>query len=160
MRKLLCGVLLLAVPCVAMAANPSGISKKAQDAKFDEMFSMVDTNKSGKISKDEAKQRASDLFENFEALDANHDGGLTKSEIKQAIAAAEKRRRDFSQNLEKADTDKNGKLSREESKALPNLHANFDAIDSNHDEQLVMKEIAEYVRANADNSAAVAATAK
>jgi len=159
MRKLIWGVLLFAVPCVAMAANQSGVSKKAQDAKFNEMFSAVDTNKTGKISKDEAKQRASDLYENFDVLDANHDGGLTKSEIKQAIATAEKRRREFSQSLEKADTDKNGKLSREEAKALPNLSANFDAIDSNHDDVLVIKEIADYVRANA-NSASVSSSAK
>lgn len=160
MNKWIVSVLLVAAPCIAMAANSSDGSKKVQDAKFDEMFSVIDTNNTGKISKDEAKLRARDLFENFDALDANHDGGLTKSEIKQANAAAEKARRNFLKNLEKADTDKSGKLSREETKALPNLHANFDAIDGNHDEQLVIKEIAQYVRANVNNSASVAATAK
>jgi len=49
--------------------------------------------------------------------------------------------------LSSADKDKNGKLSREEAQTLPNLSANFDAIDSNHDGQLVIKEIADFIRA-------------
>ena len=149
MRKWIFGVLLAGLPCVAMAANAAVDSKKEQEARFDEVFKAVDADHSGKISKAEALAKAPDLAENFDAFDANHDGGLTKSEIKKANATADKKRREFSQNLEKADTDKNGKLSRDEAKTLPNLSANFDAIDSNHDDQLVIKEIADYVRANA-----------
>ena len=152
MGKWILGILLVAVPCFAMAADQPG--KKEQDARFDQTFRSLDTNNSGKISKAEAELKAPALAENFDQIDANHDGGLSKKEIKDAFAAAEKRRREFGQNLEAADKDKNGKLSRDEAKALPNISANFDAIDSNHDGQLVIKEIADYVRTMAKTAPA------
>lgn len=148
MGKWILGILFVAVPCLAMAADQLG--KKEQDARFDQIFRGLDANNSGKISRAEAELKAPALVENFDQIDANHDGGLTKKEIKDAFAAAEKRRREFGQNLEAADKDKNGKLTRDEAKALPNISANFDAIDSNHDGQLVIKEIADYVRAMAN----------
>ncbi|MDD2721444.1 MAG: EF-hand domain-containing protein [Gallionella sp.] len=158
MRKLMLGVMFVVLPAVALAAdNPPNGGKKEQDARFDQMFRAVDADNSGKISREEAKQKSPDLYEGFDHIDANKDGGLTKAEIKKALAAADKRRREFLQSLEKADKDKNGMLSREEAKALPNMSANFDAIDSNHDEQLVLKEIADFMRANAAAAAAPAA---
>lgn len=147
MSKWVLGILF--VPCFACAAGqPAG--QKEQNARFDQVFRALDTNRSGKLSKPEVESKAPALSENFDQIDANHDGGLTKSEIKQAIALSSKRQREFSQHLEMADKDKNGKLSRVETKALPNMSEHFDEIDSNHDGELVMKEIADYVRANAN----------
>ncbi len=156
MNKWIWGVLLVAMPCVAGAEDQSGGNRKEQDARFNQVFHNLDTNKTGKISREEAELKAPAIAENFDQIDVNHDGGLTKKEIRDAFAAADKRRREFSQHLEAADKDKNGKLSRDEAKALPNMGANFDEIDSNHDEQLVIKEIADYVRAkgNADTASA------
>lgn len=153
MRRLILGVMTVALPAVALAGDPPHNGKKEQDARFEQMFRAVDADNSGKISKEEARQKSPDLLEGFDHIDANKDGGLTRAEIKQALAAADKRRREFSQSLENADKDKNGMLSREEAKALPNLSANFEAIDSNHDGQLVIKEIADFVRANAEAAA-------
>lgn len=147
MRKWIAGVLLVALPCMAVAADQPGSSKKEQDARLDQVFRGLDTDKSGTISRAEAELKAPAIAENFDQFDTNHDGMLTKKEIKEAFAAADKRRREFSQRLDMADKDKNGKLSRDEARLLPNISANFDAIDSNHDEQLVIKEIADYVRA-------------
>ncbi|MDP1940209.1 MAG: hypothetical protein Q8K54_06095, partial [Gallionella sp.] len=101
-----------------------------------------------------AELKAPAIAENFDHIDVNHDGGLTKKEIKDAFLAADNKRREFSRNLDAADKDKDGKLSRDETKVLPNMSANFDEIDSNHDEQLVMKEIADYVRAKGNADAA------
>ncbi|MDO9010442.1 MAG: EF-hand domain-containing protein [Gallionella sp.] len=158
MGKWIVGVLLVAMPCMAWSAEQA--ASRNQELRFNQMFRNLDANNTGKISRAEAGLKAPALAENFDQIDVDHDGGLTKKEIKDAFLAADTRRREFSRSLEAADNDKNGKLSRDEAKVLPNMSANFDAIDSNHDEQLVMKEIADYVRAkdNAD-SAAVAGSA-
>lgn len=117
------------------------------DAQFDQMFNAVDSNHDGKISKPEAELKARAMFDMFEKIDSDHDGQLSKQEIKTFTAAMLKSRDDFMHQLAAADTDKNGKLSKEESKAIPKLHDHFDTIDSNHDGQLVFKEISDYLRA-------------
>jgi Ca2+-binding EF-hand superfamily protein len=153
MSKWILGVLLAAAPCVAMAAEQAVVhSQKEEDAKFEQLFRALDVDKSGKLSRAEVAQKVPVLAENFDQIDVNHDGGLTRREIKDAFIAAAKRQREFSENLAKADTDHNGKLSREEAKVLPNISAHFDEIDSNHDGELVIKEIADYVRANANKA--------
>jgi Ca2+-binding EF-hand superfamily protein len=146
MRNWMMGVLLIAMPCITQAADPSGHSKKEIDAKFNQLFKEVDTNEDGKISKEEAAVKAPGMADSFDAIDADHDGGLSKEEIKSFTAAIEKKRFEFAKQLETADKNKNGKLSREEVKSIPGLSAHFDEIDSNHDGQLVIKEIADYVR--------------
>ncbi|MDP1594508.1 MAG: hypothetical protein Q8L80_09755 [Gallionella sp.] len=157
MGKWIMGVLLVAAPCMAWSAEPA--ASRNQELRFNQMFRNLDTNNTGKISRAEAELKAPAIAENFDHIDVNHDGGLTKKEIKDAFLAADNKRREFSRNLDAADKDKDGKLSRDEAKALPNMSANFDAIDSNHDEQLVMKEIADYVRAKGNADAASGADA-
>lgn len=146
MRKLIAGVLLVAMPCVALAAESAGNSKKEIEAKFNQLFKAVDTNGDGKISKLEAESKAPAVAEGFDVIDTDHDGGLSKAEIKAFTGALEKKRRDFQQRLEKADKDKNGLLSRDEASTLPNLSAHFEEIDSNFDGQLNIKEISDYLR--------------
>lgn len=154
MSKWIAGVLLVAVPCMAWSAEPT--ASRNQELRFNQMFRNLDANNTGKISRTEAEAKAPAIAEHFDQIDVDHDGGLTKKEIKDAFLAADNRRREFSRSLDAADKDKDGKLSRDEARVLPNMSANFDAIDSNRDEQLVMKEIADYVRskANADSAAA------
>lgn len=144
MNKWIYGCILAVLPGFAVAADPSS---KQSDGRFSRVFRDLDVNKTGKLSRMEVALKAPALAENFDQIDKNHDGGLTQKEIKQALALAQKRRRDFSQGLAKADRDNNGKLSRQEASVLPNISKNFDVIDSNHDGALVIKEIADYVRA-------------
>ena len=146
MRKWMISVLFIAMPCITFAAEPSSHSKKDIDAKFNQLFKDVDTNENGTISWEEAMLKAPAMVENFDAIDTNHDRELSKAELRAFTAAIEKKRFEFAKQLEAADQDKNGKLSREEVKGLPNLAAHFDEIDRNHDGQLVIKEIADYVR--------------
>jgi Ca2+-binding EF-hand superfamily protein len=140
------GVLLIAMPCITFAAEPADHNKKEIDAKFNQLFKDVDTNENGTISWEEAMLKAPPMVENFEAIDTNHDRALSKAEIKVFTASIEKKRFEFANQLKAADKDKNGKLTKEEVKNLPGLSNHFDEIDSNHDGQLVIKEIADYVR--------------
>lgn len=144
MKKWIAGMLFVAMPCVAWSADQTGSGK--MDAKFDQLFKTVDSNRDGKISKEEAELKAPAMADGFDAIDTNHDGGLSKMEIKTFTAGLEKKRRDFQQRLEKADKDKNGMLSREEAGSLSNLSAHFDEIDANFDGQLNVKEISDYLR--------------
>jgi Ca2+-binding EF-hand superfamily protein len=159
MRNWMIGALLIAMPCITFAAEPSGHSKKEIDIKFNQLFKAVDTDEDGKISKEEAALKAPGMAENFDAIDTDHDGQLSKTEIKAFTASIEKKRFEFAKQLETADKDKSGKLSREEAKSLPGLAAHFDEIDSNHDGQLVIKEIADYVRSRAPAASTSAASA-
>ena len=145
-------MLLIALPCIAMAAEPPQVSRKEQEAKLNQVFKVIDINGDGKISREEAELKEPNIAANFEQLDANHDGDLTKKEIKDTMAAVAKKRNEFYQNLQTADKNNDGKLSREEAGTVPHrtekfdLAAHFDEIDSNHDGQLILKEIADYVR--------------
>jgi Ca2+-binding EF-hand superfamily protein len=159
MSKWIWSVMFVAVPCMAMAADQGVISKQERDARIDQAFHALDTDKSGSLSRAEIEQNAPALAASFDQIDANHNGALSGKEFKNAIVAAAKRQREFSENLAKADKDKNGKLSREEAKALPNISAHFDEIDSNHDGELVLKEIADYVRAKANKASAHSSSA-
>lgn len=154
MRKRMWVVFFAMLPCAALAAEKGVITKQERDAKIDQAFSALDTDKSGSLSRAEIEQNAPALAGSFDQIDANHDGVISRKEFKNAILTAAKRQREFMDNLARADKDKNGMLSREETKVLPNLSARFDEIDANHDGQLTLKEISDYIRAHANKSAA------
>ncbi|TAN83611.1 MAG: hypothetical protein EPN14_03185 [Gallionella sp.] len=132
----------IALPCVAVAAEPPG-KKPRVNPEFERQFNNVDTDKDGKISKEEAAQKAPTLAASFEGIDTGQDGYLSKNEI---IAAQQKVREGFSRRLQDADRNKDGKLSREEAQAIPNVSARFDDIDANRDGQLVLQEINGFLR--------------
>ncbi len=152
MRKWIGAVLLVVVPSVVMAGDASGA--KARNTRLNAMFGQLDVDKTGKLSRSEVEQKAPVIAESFDQIDANHDGGITRKEMKDAMALADKRRIEFNQRLSAADKDQDGQLSREEAQMLPNLSANFDAMDSNHDGQLVIKEIADFIRASVNDAPA------
>lgn len=159
MNKWILGVVVVALPTMAMAASKADAAQsKAVEVKFNQLFQGVDADGDGKITKAEAALKAPAMAENFERIDTNQDGGLTKQEIKTFTAKLEKSRREFSQSLERADKDKNGMLSEQEAKALPVLSANFVEIDANKDHQLVMKEIADFLRSKAQKNVATSSS--
>ena len=72
--------LLIATPMFAtlMIATPA----LAQDAAL--VFTALDTNKDGKISRDEAQRNAM-VSQDFAAADKDHDGFLSKEEFRAAF---------------------------------------------------------------------------
>ena len=154
MKKLVCLLFAASIINPVYAAEKEKSAKS--DAQFNQMFNSVDSDQNGKISKPEAEVKAPAMADLFEQIDADHDGALSKQEIKSFTAAMLKSREEFTHKLEAADKDKNGKLSRAESKVLPKLYDNFDAIDSDHDGQLVLKEISDFLRAQMEAQRAAA----
>lgn len=160
MNKWLLSMLFLGVALPSFSwASPKPSADTKTSAKLDQLFSGVDSDGDGKLSLAETEQKAPALTANFDKIDTDHDGGLTKQEITAFSTLVEKNRREFSRRLQLADQDKNGKLSREETKKLPLLSAHFNEIDGNHDQQLVIKEIADYLRAQASIKNSSAPTA-
>jgi Ca2+-binding EF-hand superfamily protein len=161
MKPWILATLLIATPCFAVDQKVDVKKQQAeQKARFDQAFKNVDSNGDGKISKEEAEQKAPPLAANFAILDTNKDGGLTNQEIwdvQQKVMAAERQaRQDFSSSLQKADKNKDGKLSKQEAQALPKLGENFEQIDNNHDGFLVMPEILGYLQQQAQSRASAA----
>lgn len=153
--KKIASLLLAATLCSPVYAAEKAKTSKV-DAQFDQMFNSVDADQDGKISKHEAELKAPAMADLFEQIDTDHDAALSKQEIKTFTAAMLKSREEFTRRLEAADKNKNGKLSKEESKAIPRLYDNFEAIDADHDGELVLKEISDYLRAQLEAQRAAA----
>ena len=66
-------------------------------AKVKERIDAMDTNKDGKISKEEymANCKGPKCSQTFDAIDANKDGFLTKEEIQQEVAGAKQKAATF-----------------------------------------------------------------
>ncbi len=143
-------IFLAMLPCAALAAENGVVTVQERDAKINQAFDAMDADKSGTLSKKEIEQNAPALLDSFDRMDTNHDGVISRNEFKKEILEVAKKQLQFRENLARADKDKNGRLSREEAKALPNISAHFDEIDTNHDGELTLKEISEYVRTHAD----------
>jgi Ca2+-binding EF-hand superfamily protein len=93
---------------------------------WDHFVATFDTNKDGKVSKDELMAKAP----GFDHMDANKDGVVTADEIK-ALPASTKHPQMGSNFMAKFDTDKDGKVTKQEWDAKRT--AGFDAADKNHD---------------------------
>ena len=104
----------------------------------EEVISRLDTDKDGKISKEEAK---GPLLKNFARVDADTDGFISLEELK--VAAALRRDRSRRPNPEEVisrlDADKDGKISKEEAKGL--LLKNFARVDANNDGLISLEEL-------------------
>jgi Ca2+-binding EF-hand superfamily protein len=148
--------------------DPSKPGTKPNDTKQVEkivarFLEQMDTNKDGKISREEAK---GPLANNFDRLDTNKDGQLDRSELRRAaerfLAArdngkaggpadsrpAAKPKPDF----DALDSNADGRLTRAELQGTPFADA-FDEIDTNKDGKIDRKEFEAYLRKQADKKA-------
>lgn len=120
----------------------------------------MDTNKDGKISKNEAEGR---IAENFDRIDTNKDGFLDKGELQAMIRAANPGPGDppgkdrpgpdamLNLILQRMDKNKDGKIAKSEAEGR--IADGFDAIDTNKDGFLDKTELQAMIRRMAPSGA-------
>jgi Ca2+-binding EF-hand superfamily protein len=92
---------------------------------FEQVLNNLDTNKDGKISKSEAKER---LSNHFAKVDTDNDGFISKAEFDNM---PQPERPSFDKVLSDLDTNKDGKISKPEAKGP--LSKNFTKVDTDED---------------------------
>jgi hypothetical protein len=97
----------------------------------------MDANGDGFITREEAKGRPM-LEKNFDAIDTNKDGKLSREEMK---AAHEQHKAEHAGHHPKIDANGDKMISRDEAKGHPRLEKNFDTIDTNKDGKLSPEEM-------------------
>ncbi|MFL5246081.1 MAG: EF-hand domain-containing protein [Gemmataceae bacterium] len=160
--------LLAPVPIVQAADDKPAKKKDADSPQVERMvqsfLERFDTNKDGRISKEEAKGK---LAENFDRLDANKDGYLDKEELQRAarLVLANRAKGEGNKPAEKKnppalsagkdfdalDRNADGRLSREEVKGTE-IADHFDEIDTNKDGGIDKKEFKIYLRKKAEKA--------
>ena len=122
------GAVMLAVPAAVYAAT------EVKSYKHERMFDRHDTNKDGKISKEEIDPRWANIFEK---MDANADGFITKEEAKAGRKMMKEARMEMMISV--LDSDKNGELSEQE--VTDFVIQNFKKADANGDGSLTSDEM-------------------
>jgi Ca2+-binding EF-hand superfamily protein len=161
MNRLKITAFLLVLASPARAADPEKPKKPTETPEGEkivaDLLKQFDTNKDGKISREEAKGRLADAFYRF---DANKDGFLDKDELRRVAAFMIAQRGHpvggpGSQSADFDDLDRNadGRLTREELKGTPYLE-HFDEIDTNKDGKVDKKEFQAYLKKEAEKKAA------
>ncbi len=143
---------LMAVSFFAVAQDQSKDRRAQMQAKAQERFQALDSNRDGKLSyaefQNNPKQR-----ERFEKADLNRDGGLTQDELKQAHQQNKQMRQErrakgrekmqaARQKMQRLDADKDQALTRSEiGNEMPKLLENFAVIDGNNDGKITGEEM-------------------
>jgi Ca2+-binding EF-hand superfamily protein len=135
-------------PADKPAADNPAVERRVAD-----VFERMDTNKDGKISKEEAKNL---ILQNFDRIDADKDGFITKDELRRWVAQTMAAggpggfgRGGFAApagpDFDALDKNADGRLTREELKGTP-FEEKFDEIDANKDGKIDKKEFAAYLK--------------
>ncbi|MCH7812943.1 MAG: YceI family protein [Planctomycetes bacterium] len=126
----------------AMAAAPDAAEAAGADAKLPQRLAQFDTNKDGKLQKDEAPERMGAFFDR---LDTNGDGAIDPAEFasRQRSGSARGRRpQDRAATIERLkglDDNEDGKIERQE--VPPEMTRLFDRIDANDDDVVDQAEL-------------------
>jgi len=143
---------LFAVSFLAIAQDQSKDRRAEMQAKAQERFQTLDTNRDGKLSYAEFQNNPKHR-ERFEKADLNRDGGLTQDELKQAHQQNRQMRQErrakgrekmqaAREKLQSLDTNKDQALTRAEiGNEMPKLLENFDVIDGNNDGKITREEM-------------------
>ncbi|MBT6312517.1 MAG: hypothetical protein HOJ21_04865 [Alphaproteobacteria bacterium] len=132
-RTIILAAAILSLPFAGVAIAKAGKAHYAQ-----ERFAEIDTNKDGKITRDEG-QAHSDA--RFAKTDTNADGAVTAAEMKAAMMDHMSKRLDrrIAKHMERADTNKDGVISNAEARAAGD--ARFERMDKNKDGVVELAEI-------------------
>ncbi|MFY0626917.1 MAG: EF-hand domain-containing protein [Reichenbachiella sp.] len=137
------------------------VEKQREKPTPEQVISMFDTNKDGKIDIEEARTAESGkLYKKFGFLDTDKNGLVTLEELQNRRAHADKngrmergnRKGDRSrptpeQIMEKLDTDEDGSINKEEASQAPRgrLSEKFDKVDTNVDELISIEELQKHI---------------
>ncbi len=149
---LIVGLLALLQPTVRGADKPA--DNPAVERRVHDVFERMDTNKDGKISKEEAKNF---IAQNFDRIDANKDGFIDKDELRRFVARSMAMGRGgpggfggpAGPDFDALDKNADGRLTRDELKGTPYADK-FDEIDTNRDGKIDKKEFAAYLKKQAE----------
>jgi Ca2+-binding EF-hand superfamily protein len=122
------------VVCASAFAD-AGKSDAKHAERQQQHFAELDTNKDGRLSREEFQAKRGQLWT---AADADNDGAVTLAEAQQA---SEKMVAEFAQKrFAKLDTDRDGKVTKAEAAHMPEQR--FTRLDTNNDGALTQAELA------------------
>jgi Ca2+-binding EF-hand superfamily protein len=139
------------------AKNPPAAGQGNPDQVVRRWLERMDTNKDGKVSREEAQGPLARFFDQF---DTNKDGFLDRQELRRAAARIVARQagnggnggpqpeaasRPAGPDFDALDANADGRLTREELKGTP-FAEHFDEIDTNKDGKIDRKEFAAYLK--------------
>jgi Ca2+-binding EF-hand superfamily protein len=129
----------------AIAQNQVAEPKMDRQAKMQQRFQTLDTNRDGKLSYQEM-QNNPEHRARFDTSDLNRDGGLTIEEMQQAHASKkqqhQQRRAEMREKMARLDANQDQALSRAEiGSEMPRLLENFDIFDGNNDGKITREEM-------------------
>jgi Ca2+-binding EF-hand superfamily protein len=136
----------------APSPDKPAVDEAAVERRVNQILERMDTNKDGKISKDEAR---GPIAENFERIDTNKDGFIDKDELRRmvarnmAMAGGKPGPGTAAPDFDALDKNADGRLTREELKGTP-YYDKFDEIDTNRDGKIDKKEFAAYLKKQAE----------
>lgn len=129
----------LFIPLHAVYAGEHGSRMEAH-------FKNSDKDNDGTLTREEAKAMPR-VARNFDAIDTDKSGSVTLGEIQAATKKMAKEMHERGeQRFKAADKDNDGSLTREETKAMPKVEKNFDAIDADRSGTVTGKEIHDYMK--------------
>jgi Ca2+-binding EF-hand superfamily protein len=129
----------------AIAQNQTAEPKMDRQAKMQQRFQTLDTNRDGKLSYQEI-QNNPEHRTRFDTSDIDRDGGLTMDEMQQAHAAKKQKRQhrggEMREKMARLDANQDQALSRTEiGNEMPKLLENFDIFDGNSDGKITREEM-------------------
>jgi Ca2+-binding EF-hand superfamily protein len=137
---------------LAAAQSQSPNRHADMQAKVQERFQTLDSNRDGKLSYAELQNNAKHR-ERFEKTDLNHDGGLSQDELRQAHEQKKQQREGrraerrekmqaAREKMQRLDANKDQALTRAEiGTEMPKLSENFSIIDGNNDGKITREEM-------------------
>ncbi len=143
---------LMTVSFFATAQNQTSDRRASVQAKAQERFKSLDTNRDSKLSYDELQNNPKHR-ERFNQADTNRDGGLSQDEMKQAHLQKREQRMERraqvrqkmqadKEKLQRLDTNSDSALTLAEiGNEMPKLKENFGIIDGNSDGKITREEM-------------------
>ncbi|MBJ2174459.1 EF-hand domain-containing protein [Aureibaculum sp. A20] len=126
--------------------NRGGQNGGQQDAA--QIFKKLDTNNDAKIDVDEAsKAKRGNISQNFDNIDTNDDKFIDLAELEASLNGRARKKESAENIMKAADDNKDGKLNKLEIAAKEQLFLtnNFDAIDTNRDNEIDLEELKAYM---------------